>query len=919
MAYFPSESRPDDVVFDENDGDEALTDSRFAVGPLELPLYSDAHNLRVWSSNGNDARMVLPTSSTKSRRPSARKRTVDGKRGLFVVAQFDSTLASAVKFFIPDVIARKDPSPSKSYPSAHHDDHEPNDPVHADEQRHHGSLGTSQRGHFEGLMYCATDNHEINSKANEVNDSHVVHDEKQDTTSQETGQIPPDVNRPSIVDKSLSISPGDFSSERSPKEARRDSTMELSSRSRTRARLPAFIVNDDHLMRALQTDSPHRARREVVIELVYRVLSCHHLRKYWSWPKIDQNMDRTPRIPTCPFQYSTSSWRRRSFMPLLGVENAWETELQQSLNLGALQSNESARPVSTRGDLSPTDASTPMTSEGTTSTASSAQSTPSKRPHRRSGQGKSNRGDNDNPSDNDEEDHPSKRVRGSSESSFPTEKLLACPYWKYDPTRYSPANTLEKKYRGCSSVYLRDIARLKQHLYRVHKMPDYHCQRCLEIFEDEPSLEEHVRTPVELACAYQENISSELLSERQCAQLRKRWTGKTTEEAWKCIWSIIFPRLEPPSSIYAEETPASVQPAQMPGFLSEFQRLAPSVLHQILIERSSEAESAEMRSWLQSIDAQAILNAAIEELFTRIPCSENSQPTPQTQPITTTTYLLPELPDFSDLLNFDIFDEAPTDSNPGPSEASTGDSDGPLTEKSESIESVLNRTHPVDDSFLLPKPADTPVKIHLPVKTQTPIKISGPIDRAIQRDRSPPRNEKGQIFCDHIDCRDKTVQIFARVCEWNRHMDRHEKPYKCQEPGCESRIGFSYSGGLLRHQSEIHKMHLPQTVFCPYPDCNRSSGTGFTRRQNLEEHIRRRHSERRSESSSSTAGALRSADVYRGSENTCDPRQLVTNVPAAPVAGYFINPEGTGIIITNLPDLGVDPPDSQETPVWHPR
>jgi hypothetical protein len=594
--------------------------------------------------------------------------------------------------------------------------------------------------------------------------------------------------------------------------------------------------------------------------------------------------------------------------------------LQQSLNLRVLQSNESARPVGnaisgTRGDMSPMDASTPMTSEGTTSTASSAQSTPSKRPHHRSGRGKSNREDNDNPSDNDEEDHPSKKARSSSDGSSPTEKLLACPYWKYDPTRYSPANTSEKKYRGCSSVYLRDIARLKQHLYRVHKMPDYHCQRCLEIFDNEPSLEEHVRAPVELACAYRENISSELLSERQCAQLRKRWTGKTTEEAWKCIWSIIFPRLEPPLSIYAEDTPASIQPAQMPGFLSEFQRLAPSMLHQILIERSSETESAQLSSWLQSTDAQSILSASIEELFTRIPCSDDSQPTPQTPPVNTTTYFSPELPDFGDLLNFDIFDEAPSDPNPGPSGASTGDSEGPLKEKPESIQSVLNRTHPVDDSFLLPKPADTPVKIHIQVETQTPIRISRTIQPAIPRNRSPPRNEKGQMFCDHIDCRDKTVQTFRRACEWNKHMDLHEKPYKCQEPGCESGPGYTYSGGLLRHYREVHRMHLPTrglVFFCTYPHCNRSSGTGFTRRENLQEHIRRRHSENPSEGGTSTAvstGALWSVDVSHGSENTCDPRQLLMNAPAAPVPGAFIDPG----------DLGVDPPDSQETPVWHPR
>ncbi len=127
-----------------------------------------------------------------------------------------------------------------------------------------------------------------------------------------------------------------------------------------------------------------------------------------------------------------------------------------------------------------------------------------------------------------------------------------------------------------------------------------------------------------------------------------------------------------------------------------------------------------------------------------------------------------------------------------------------------------------------------------PSLSENPIKVQG----AYRRNRSPPRNEHGQMFCDHINCRGKN-QIFKRVCEWNKHMDRHERPYKCREAGCELNPGFTYSGGLLRHQREVHKMHLStkQPLYCPFPNCNRSSGTGFTRKENLEEHKRRRHLE----------------------------------------------------------------------------
>ncbi|EXJ77031.1 hypothetical protein A1O3_10188 [Capronia epimyces CBS 606.96] len=113
---------------------------------------------------------------------------------------------------------------------------------------------------------------------------------------------------------------------------------------------------------------------------------------------------------------------------------------------------------------------------------------------------------------------------------------------------------------------------------------------------------------------------------------------------------------------------------------------------------------------------------------------------------------------------------------------------------------------------------------------------------AVRRARPPPRNQEGDMCCDHPNCRNSN-QIFRRMCEWNKHMDRHERPYKCLESGCELNPGFTYSGGLLRHQREVHKMHLStkQPLFCPFANCNRSSGVGFTRKENLEEHKRRRH------------------------------------------------------------------------------
>jgi len=74
-------------------------------------------------------------------------------------------------------------------------------------------------------------------------------------------------------------------------------------------------------------------------------------------------------------------------------------------------------------------------------------------------------------------------------------------------------------------------------------------------------------------------------------------------------------------------------------------------------------------------------------------------------------------------------------------------------------------------------------------------------------------------------------------------MDKHDRPYKCAETGCEKLQGFTYSGGLLRHQREVHKMHggTRKPMYCPEPNCKRNSGSGFTRKENLHDHIRRVH------------------------------------------------------------------------------
>ncbi|KAL8697124.1 MAG: hypothetical protein Q9201_007301 [Fulgogasparrea decipioides] len=111
-----------------------------------------------------------------------------------------------------------------------------------------------------------------------------------------------------------------------------------------------------------------------------------------------------------------------------------------------------------------------------------------------------------------------------------------------------------------------------------------------------------------------------------------------------------------------------------------------------------------------------------------------------------------------------------------------------------------------------------------------------------KRGEEPPRNPSGQITCVHPDCANDRP-TFSRKCEWTKHMDKHTRPYICNLPGCEKNRGFTYSGGLSRHQREVHRQHGGPTACykCPHQDCKRSTGSGFSRKENLQEHLRRVH------------------------------------------------------------------------------
>ncbi|KAF2103241.1 hypothetical protein NA57DRAFT_52767 [Rhizodiscina lignyota] len=101
-------------------------------------------------------------------------------------------------------------------------------------------------------------------------------------------------------------------------------------------------------------------------------------------------------------------------------------------------------------------------------------------------------------------------------------------------------------------------------------------------------------------------------------------------------------------------------------------------------------------------------------------------------------------------------------------------------------------------------------------------------------------NGDGEFICTiDQDCKDLT---FNRRSEWKRHIEKHTRPYKCEEPNCDRLEGFTYGSGLTRHLREVHGKGANRSFFCPEANCKRHTGRPFSRTQNRDEHIRRVHS-----------------------------------------------------------------------------
>lgn len=166
-------------------------------------------------------------------------------------------------------------------------------------------------------------------------------------------------------------------------------------------------------------------------------------------------------------------------------------------------------------------------------------------------------GDDETPDDGSSK-RPFKRPR--LDDTRPSRKVLACPFWKLDPSTH----------RCCFRMKLSGISRVKQHLTRNHT-PEFYCEFCLLISLDEESHQKHIRSRL---CSYKSCEFNGITHGQQRLLSRKSKSKLSESDQWFVIWDIVFPDQPRPASSYVDQDLSE----EMSQFREYAQAFGPAVL-----------------------------------------------------------------------------------------------------------------------------------------------------------------------------------------------------------------------------------------------------------------------------------------------------------------------------------------------------
>ncbi|KAI4866351.1 hypothetical protein F4820DRAFT_261792 [Hypoxylon rubiginosum] len=281
------------------------------------------------------------------------------------------------------------------------------------------------------------------------------------------------------------------------------------------------------------------------------------------------------------------------------------------------------------------------TSGATRESPTAGQSSGNQRNKSRDPKGKRrlSRGDEDNDNEEGDEGQQPKRAKsGVDGDGLDRARKFACPYYQRSHHRRHANTNLPR--RACYGPGFLTVHRLKEHLYRAHRLPLV-CPRCDTQIDSELSLENHMRQDppcVTRPKQLREGINS--TTEKLLRSRNKDFNKKTEADKWRYVYTMIFPADNPrdlPSPYHENHIEANF--ADSPHLNTTAKRyeeflqreLCPRI-YRVLESRIDEAlESAErdatdtLKSQLQGIfrDVQAELH---DEFHAAIPVENEANP-----------------------------------------------------------------------------------------------------------------------------------------------------------------------------------------------------------------------------------------------------------------------------------------------------
>ncbi|KAI1325852.1 hypothetical protein F5Y16DRAFT_400880 [Xylariaceae sp. FL0255] len=212
----------------------------------------------------------------------------------------------------------------------------------------------------------------------------------------------------------------------------------------------------------------------------------------------------------------------------ISIKQSWEDETE-TIVINLLASNF----VSNGATASQGDTTTPSANR-TAPVPSSFKSSSSEGSRKRKDRRRQDVESEDDNSESEEEARPSKLSR----SERPTDKRFACPYFKKNPREYAGERT-------CMGPGWKSINRLKEHIYRRHRLPRFKCNRCGKTFANLVLQATHERSPMPCKVADWDDSEGVNLEQETRLKSRKGISQMTESERWKEIYMILFPDEDP--------------------------------------------------------------------------------------------------------------------------------------------------------------------------------------------------------------------------------------------------------------------------------------------------------------------------------------------------------------------------------------